>query len=55
MAAVEAQTTALVTALTSDSVSIAVPMFLVDDEFWRMGVPTMDELRAEITRARGAE
>ena len=55
VAAVEAQTTALVTALTPDSVSIAVPMFLVDDEFWRMGVPTMDELRAEITRARGAE
>ena len=55
MAAVEAQTTALVTALTSDSVSIAVPMFLVDGEFWRMGVPTMDELRTEITRARGAE
>ena len=55
MAAVEAQTTALVTALTSDSVSIAVPMFLVVDEFWRMGVPSMDELRAEITRAQGAE
>ena len=53
VAAVEAQTTALVTALTSDSVSIAVPMFMVDGEFWRMGVPTMDELRAEITRARG--
>ena len=54
MAAVEAQTTALVTALTSDSVSIAVPMFLVDDEFWRMGVPSMDELRAEIERAQDA-
>ena len=54
MAAVEAQTTALVTALTSDSVSIAVPMFLVVDEFWRMGVPSMDELRAEIERAQDA-
>ena len=33
VAAVEAQTTALVTALTSDSVSIAVPMFMVDGKF----------------------
>ena len=38
----------------SGAATIAVPLFLVDDEFWRIGIPTMDELRAGIARAQAA-
>ena len=55
VAAVQAATAAARDVLTgsgSESVRIAVPLFLVDDAFWRIGIPTMDEFRTEIARAR---
>ena len=52
VAAVQAATAAARDVLTgSGAATIAVPLFLVGDAFWRIGIPTMDELRAEITRA----
>ena len=33
--------------------SIGVPTFTVNDRFWRLGVPSMDELRSAIERAQG--
>ena len=53
VAAVQAATATTRAALTaSGSVKIAVPLFLVDDGFWRIGIPTMDELCTEIARAQ---
>ena len=34
--------------------SIGVPTFTVNDRFWRLGVPSMDELRSAIERAQEA-
>ena len=34
--------------------SIGVPTFTVNDRLWRLGIPSMDELRAEIERAQHA-
>ena len=38
----------------SGAATLAVPLFLVNGEFWRIGIPTMDELRTEITRLQPA-
>ncbi|MXY80089.1 MAG: thioredoxin domain-containing protein, partial [Chloroflexi bacterium] len=55
VAAVQAATvTAWSTLSGSGTARIAVPLFLVNDGFWRVGIPTMDELRAEITRLQPA-
>jgi protein-disulfide isomerase len=51
VAAVRAATAAAWSALSgSGTARIAVPLFLINGEFWRIGIPTMAELRAEITR-----
>ena len=50
----EATAAAWSTLAGSGAARIAVPLFLVDDEFWRIGIPTMQELRAEITRVQAA-
>ena len=49
VAAVQAATaTAWATLSGSGTARIAVPLFLVNDGFWRIGIPTMEEVRAEI-------
>ena len=55
VAAVRAATASARETLTgSGAATIAVPLFLVNGEFWRIGIPTMDELRTEITRLQPA-